>query len=86
MFSLNNTGKPVSTIEGGHKRSIRTCAWKPNLNGESTIATGSFDANVGIWRRSDTEHSSHQKDSGFYEKDFTNANGDENADEEDSDE
>jgi cytosolic iron-sulfur protein assembly protein CIAO1 len=52
----------LSTITGGHKRSIRTVGWKdygkrekPNLNyedgnkGKLTLATGSFDANVGIW-------------------------------------
>jgi len=43
----------LSTITGGHKRSVRTCAWKPNLKGESVLATGSFDASVGIWRRWD---------------------------------
>jgi cytosolic iron-sulfur protein assembly protein CIAO1 len=40
----------LSTISGGHKRSVRTCAWKPNLKTESVLATGSFDATVGIWR------------------------------------
>ncbi len=45
----------LSTITGGHKRSVRTCAWKPNLKGESVLATGSFDASVGIWRRYDTD-------------------------------
>ena len=41
----------LSTVSGGHKRSIRTCAWKPNLkDGENVLATGSFDASVGIWR------------------------------------
>ncbi|KAI9734855.1 MAG: Cytosolic iron-sulfur protein assembly protein [Cirrosporium novae-zelandiae] len=43
----------LSTISGGHKRSVRTCAWKPNLKGESVLATGSFDSSVGIWRRWD---------------------------------
>lgn len=40
----------LSTISGGHKRSIRTCSWKPNLKTESVLGTGSFDATVGIWR------------------------------------
>ncbi|GAB7361439.1 hypothetical protein MBLNU230_g1495t1 [Neophaeotheca triangularis] len=41
-----------STISGGHKRSIRSCAWKPNGPGtETVLATGSFDASAGIWRR-----------------------------------
>ena len=42
----------LSTISGGHKRSIRTCSWKPNLKTESVLGTGSFDATVGIWRSS----------------------------------
>ncbi|KAF2840810.1 WD40 repeat-like protein [Patellaria atrata CBS 101060] len=41
----------LSTISGGHKRSIRTCAWKPGTKGESVLATGSFDASAGIWRK-----------------------------------
>ncbi|MCJ1279128.1 Cytosolic iron-sulfur protein assembly protein [Puttea exsequens] len=52
IYSLP-TASLLSTIAGGHKRSIRTCAWKPNLRGESVLATGSFDASVGIWRRFD---------------------------------
>jgi cytosolic iron-sulfur protein assembly protein CIAO1 len=43
----------LSTISGGHKRSIRACAWKPGLKGESILATGSFDSSVGIWRHDD---------------------------------
>ena len=41
-------------MSGGHKRSIRACAWKPGAElatGESVLATGSFDASAGIWRR-----------------------------------
>lgn len=50
----------LNTISGGHKRSIRSVAWKPgsgpagpgkNGIGESVLATGSFDASAGIWRR-----------------------------------
>lgn len=44
-------------VSGGHKRSIRSSAWKPvtstGVKGESVLATGSFDATVGIWRRWD---------------------------------
>lgn len=49
-----------SVISGGHKRSIRSVAWKPGSGpggpgqsgiGESVLATGSFDASAGIWRR-----------------------------------
>lgn len=52
VYSLTNF-KLVSTISGGHKRSVRSCAWKPLVKGESVLATGSFDATVGIWRRWD---------------------------------
>ncbi|KAJ0415545.1 putative cytosolic iron-sulfur protein assembly protein 1 [Aspergillus carlsbadensis] len=52
VYSLTNF-RLLSTISGGHKRSVRTCAWKPNISGESVLATGSFDATVGIWRRWD---------------------------------
>lgn len=41
----------LSTISGGHKRSVRSCAWKPHAKGESVLATASFDATVGIWKR-----------------------------------
>ncbi|KAK3050384.1 Cytosolic iron-sulfur protein assembly protein [Extremus antarcticus] len=50
IYSLQNF-QQQSTISGGHKRSIRSCAWKPNSLGESVLATGSFDASAGIWRR-----------------------------------
>ncbi|EEP80879.1 predicted protein [Uncinocarpus reesii 1704] len=43
----------LSTISGGHKRAVRSCAWKPHVKGESVLATASFDATVGIWRRWD---------------------------------
>ncbi|KAG8527907.1 uncharacterized protein KY384_006823 [Bacidia gigantensis] len=40
-----------STISGGHKRSIRSVAWKPNVpKNELVLATGGFDASVGLWR------------------------------------
>ncbi|KAI9773878.1 MAG: Cytosolic iron-sulfur protein assembly protein [Geoglossum simile] len=45
----------MSTIEGGHKRSIRSTAWKPGTKGESVLATGSFDSSAGIWRRWDDD-------------------------------
>lgn len=55
QISSLRTFRPQSTIEGGHKRSIRSVAWKPNTgpkdNPESVLATGSFDATAGIWRR-----------------------------------
>ncbi|KAJ5688350.1 hypothetical protein N7536_010969 [Penicillium majusculum] len=53
VYSLTNFTL-LSTITGGHKRSVRTAAWKPHMSGESVLATGSFDATVGIWRRWDS--------------------------------
>jgi len=59
IYSLTSF-KLLSTVSGGHKRSIRSVAWKPgsgpsgpgkNGIGESVLATGSFDASAGIWRR-----------------------------------
>ncbi|OAX79492.1 hypothetical protein ACJ72_06188 [Emergomyces africanus] len=52
IYSLQNFTL-LSTISGGHKRSVRSCAWKPLIKGESVLATGSFDATVGVWRRWD---------------------------------
>lgn len=45
----------LSTITGGHKRSIRSCAWKPGTKGQAVIATGSFDASVGIWSQDEDD-------------------------------
>ncbi|KAK0249266.1 hypothetical protein B0A54_06934 [Friedmanniomyces endolithicus] len=51
VYSLQNF-RLESTISGGHKRSIRSCAWKvAGGRGESVLGTGSFDASAGIWRR-----------------------------------
>lgn len=52
----------LSTITGFHERSVRTCAWKPNLKGEIVLATGSFDARVGIWQSSGATGDPEQKD------------------------
>ncbi|RPB24111.1 WD40 repeat-like protein [Terfezia boudieri ATCC MYA-4762] len=63
QISSLRTFTPLSTIEGGHKRSIRSVAWKPNTgpqdNPESVLATGSFDATAGIWRRHEGQHEEH---------------------------
>lgn len=83
IYSLK-TSSHLSTINGGHKRSIRTCAWKPNLKGENVIATGSFDATVGIWRRWDNDMSLRRSDTKM--SDFTEVDGNGNADEDDDDE
>ncbi|KAL8930136.1 MAG: hypothetical protein Q9208_000753 [Pyrenodesmia sp. 3 TL-2023] len=39
----------ISRITGGHKRSVRSCAWQPGSKEQPVIATGGFDASVGIW-------------------------------------
>lgn len=52
IYSLSNFTL-LSTISGGHKRSVRSCAWKPHVKGESVLATASFDATAGIWKRWD---------------------------------
>ncbi|KAF2002734.1 cytosolic iron-sulfur protein assembly protein 1 [Amniculicola lignicola CBS 123094] len=41
----------LHSITGGHKRSVRCASWKPHTKGQSVLATGSFDASAGIWRR-----------------------------------
>ncbi|KAL9103059.1 MAG: hypothetical protein Q9163_001857 [Psora crenata] len=77
----------LSTIHGGHKRSIRACAWKPNLKGQAVLATASFDASVGIWRRWDEGELIAKP-----ERDFAvagvgvNGGGEEEEEEEDDDE
>lgn len=79
VYSLQNF-RLHSTLEGGHKRSIRSLAWKPNIrNGDLSIVTGSFDATAGVWRRAKQE-----AEERYTETDFT-SNGmgdDDNVDEE----
>lgn len=41
----------LHSITGGHKRSVRSVSWKPHVKGQDVLATGSFDASAGIWRR-----------------------------------
>lgn len=38
----------IGLIEGNHKRSIRSCAWKPG-EPKPVLATASFDGTAGIW-------------------------------------
>lgn len=56
VYSLNNFTLH-STLEGGHERSVRSAAWKPGVrkDGALTLATGSFDATMGIWRRNEEQ-------------------------------
>ena len=65
----------LSTISGGHKRSVRSCAWKPGAKGESVLATGSFDASVGVWKHWDSDAG------GFNPKPETDFTSTENAEE-----
>ena len=79
VYSLTSFTQ-LSKISDGHKRSIRSCAWKPNLQKESILATGSFDASVGIWRK---EHDAGNGN----EMDLTYSNlGGENQEEEEDEE
>jgi cytosolic iron-sulfur protein assembly protein CIAO1 len=51
VYSLQDFGLH-STLEKGHKRSIRCVSWKPNQpNNTISLATGSFDHTAGLWRR-----------------------------------
>lgn len=43
------TYTPVTSLDNGHKRSIRSIAWHPTAP-NPVLATGSFDATCGIWR------------------------------------
>ena len=38
----------ISTIPTGHTKTVRAVAWAPSGN---TLATASFDANIGIWEQ-----------------------------------
>ena len=40
--------RQVGIVEGNHKRSIRSCSWKPG-EPRPVLATASFDSTVGIW-------------------------------------
>ncbi|MCJ1283362.1 Cytosolic iron-sulfur protein assembly protein [Xylographa opegraphella] len=68
----------LSTISGGHKRSVRSCAWKPGVKGESVLATGSFDASVGVWKRWELGDLNPRPER---ELDFTDKGDTDNADE-----
>ncbi|KAF2692163.1 WD40 repeat-like protein [Lentithecium fluviatile CBS 122367] len=65
----------LHSITGGHKRSVRSVSWKPGTRGQSVLATGSFDASAGIWRKKEQTQ----------EQDFTRRGGD-GDEEEDEDE
>jgi hypothetical protein len=45
----------LHSVTGGHKRSVRAVSWKPSVQGQSVLATGSFDSSAGIWRREEKD-------------------------------
>lgn len=50
VFSLS-TLSSHSSLTGGHTRSVRSAAWKPNLPPHKLcVVSGSFDATAGVWR------------------------------------
>lgn len=50
VFSLS-TLTSHSALTGGHTRSVRAAAWKPNLPPHQLcLVSGSFDSTAGIWR------------------------------------
>ena len=46
------TFKTISSIPTGHTKSVRAVAWSPS---GKTLATASFDANIGVWEREDDD-------------------------------
>lgn len=57
------TGQLVATLEGHHKRSVRSVAWRPSASDDNTaitLATASFDGTVGIWERLETDDPSEE--------------------------
>lgn len=53
VFSLSSLTSH-STLQGGHTRSVRSAAWKPNLPpNKLCLVTGSFDSTAGLWRWDD---------------------------------
>ncbi|KAF8211525.1 WD40 repeat-like protein [Mycena galopus ATCC 62051] len=42
----------IATIPTGHTKTVRSVAWAPSGN---TLATASFDANIGIWEQEESE-------------------------------
>ncbi|ETS79116.1 hypothetical protein PFICI_08969 [Pestalotiopsis fici W106-1] len=50
VFSLSSLTSH-STLTGGHTRSVRSVAWKPNLGPQKLcLVSGSFDSTAGLWR------------------------------------
>lgn len=50
IYSLSSLSSH-SSLSGGHTRSVRSIAWKPNLPPHQLcLVTGSFDSTAGLWR------------------------------------
>ncbi|KIJ63196.1 hypothetical protein HYDPIDRAFT_113808 [Hydnomerulius pinastri MD-312] len=54
----------VTTIPTGHSKTVRSIAWAPS---GKTLATGSFDSNVGIWEKRDASDDDDPTDAGDWE-------------------
>ncbi|GBE89125.1 WD40 repeat-like protein [Sparassis latifolia] len=50
--SLSLTFSHIATIPTGHAKTVRAIAWSPS---GKTLATASFDSNIGIWAQEDDE-------------------------------
>ncbi|KAJ6616485.1 WD40-repeat-containing domain protein [Mycena sp. CBHHK59/15] len=60
MYSYTPSGtfSHITTIPTGHTKTVRAVAWAPSGN---TLATASFDANIGIWEQEEAEEEGRRK-------------------------
>lgn len=76
-----------SSLTGGHTRSVRAAAWKPNLPPHKLcLVSGSFDATAGVWRW-DGDQAAGDGDGPALEREITSTNvrtGEGDNDDEDS--
>ncbi|OAA58827.1 WD40/YVTN repeat-like-containing domain protein [Cordyceps fumosorosea ARSEF 2679] len=76
VFSLA-TLAAHSSLTGGHTRSVRSAAWKPNLAPHRLcLVSGSFDATAGVWRWDGDQPAADDADDGAtaLEREVTSAN------------
>ncbi|KAJ6781075.1 hypothetical protein PWT90_03056 [Aphanocladium album] len=78
-----------SSLTGGHTRSVRSAAWKPNLPPHKLcLVSGSFDATAGVWRW-DGDQAGGEGDGTALEREVTSANvrngGNDDDDDDDQD-
>jgi WD40 repeat protein len=61
-YTATNSSAPIfshiATIPTGHTKTVRSVAWAPS---GSTLATASFDANIGIWEQEESEEDEGRK-------------------------